>query len=708
MHTIRHICVTSLPKLYEKIISIHSIMNKNLRCLFTALAFFWGLSVAQAQFQYNQPITVTNNENSLVLGWQVPIYINTAAEISANKMKTDGSDIRFSKDCQGTQPLYFFIDSGMNSTKTKIWVRIDTLTPLVDLVIYMRYGNSSASAASSYATFNGPYSSTDSVKPPNTNTVSDCQRSAKFSPKRDIIVSSFGKLTPDGTTRWVTLFDYNTQAKLEQIQVAGSSAQYSYTLLPKHIWLEANKDYIIALHNASGHQYYYGAAAQASPYITYADMRYCNSCNQNTFPTTVLTNNMYGVPDFHYYTVDTNNITNEPTYVLGGSGSGGNAEIELGANPHICSGNTQAILKYNGTKGNPMAYDIMWSSAAQTVGFTDVTGGTLMPNDVTINVPPSASTGIYKGTFTIINACGPGKSYPIEINVNQPINIDNGGNPTDTTVCPRDPSGFTVGALGPDLIYQWQVNNGAGWTNLTSGADYANVNSAKLLVLNSKNSFNGNQYRCMVSSSCASSISSNPAKLIVNVDPIVSTSPSDVLAKPNDNVKFKITHSGTAKYQWQVAHPGGQYANVNDGPIYNGVKTTTLSVKRVSSAQNGYQFRCLLYNAGNCIAPGDTSAAAILYVEPPQSVSSISANDVVVIYPNPATGNELFIKHNTSVKEAVTYTIIDKVGKVVAENKLDRSGTTKVNISGLAAGMYLIEISDVQSKPLNKTKFTKL
>lgn len=684
-------------------------MNKNLRCLFTALAFLVGLSSVQAQqFQYNQPITVTNNENSTVLGWQIPIYINTAAEVSANKMKSDGSDIRFSKDCQGNQPLNFFIDSGMNSSQTKIWVKIDTLYPMADLVIYMRYGNSSATTATTYATFNGPYSSTDSVKPPNTNTVSDCQRSAKFSPKRDIIVSSFGKLTPDGTTRWVTLFDFNTQAKLEQIQVSGNSAQYSYTLLPKHIWLEANKDYIIALHNASGHQYYYGAAAQASPYITYADMRYCNSCNQNTFPTTVLTNNMYGVPDFHYYTVDTNNITKEPTYVLGGSGSGGNAEIELGNNPHICSGNTHAIMSYNGTKGNPTAFDIAWSSNAQTAGFNDVTNAPLTPNDITINVPSTATSGVYTGTLIIINACGPGKSYPIAINVDQPIAIDNGGQPTDTTVCPRDPSGFSVGALGPDLAYQWQVKTGTSWTNLTNNADYADVNTPKLLVLNSQNSFNGNEYRCVVSSSCASTLSSNPAKLIVNVDPIVSTDPSDVLAVPNQTAVFEITNLGSAKYQWQVAHPGAQYANINDGPIYNGVNTKRLRVKGVSFAQNGYRFRCLLYNAGNCIAPGDTSNVAVLYVEPPQSVNNITTEGLVVVYPNPTSGNELFIQHKDNAKGAVSYTVIDKTGKVIANGKLDNSGKTKVDVSTLAAGLYIIEIHDEQNQPVDRTKFTKL
>ena len=82
---------------------------------------------AKAQYLYNMPITVTNNVNSTVVGWQLAIYVNTATPVAANQMKADGRDIRFSKDCIGTQLLDYFIDSGMNTSKTKIWVRMDTL-----------------------------------------------------------------------------------------------------------------------------------------------------------------------------------------------------------------------------------------------------------------------------------------------------------------------------------------------------------------------------------------------------------------------------------------------------------------------------------------------------------------------------------------------------------------------------------------------------
>ncbi len=674
-----------------------------------SLVFFMLLLLAvhdvRAQFLYNMPITITNNENKTVVGWQVPLYINTAALVTAGHMQTDGRDIRFSKDCAGTKMLNFFIDSGMNSTKTKIWVKIDTLYPMADRLIYMLYGNTTVTTASTYATFNGPYSATDSVVPANTNTVSDCQRGMKFRATRDIIVSRFGKFTPDNTTRWVTLFDFTTQAKLEQIQVSGPAATYSYQSLSNHLWIKANVDYILALHNASGHMYYYTAPGQGGPYIQYGDMRYCNSCNQNTFPTTVLSNNMYGVPDFEYYTVDTNNITNIPTYSLSGSGTG-NAEITLGDMPYICPGETQALVPYSSTIGNPQSYDITWSAAANSAGFINTSNEPLAPQNIVINTPGSLALGTYTGTLTINNICGAGKSYPVQVIVGGNVNIKTQGHPEDTVVCPRDPAAFTVNATGPGLSYQWQGLLSGVWTDITNGGNYSGANTPLLQISQAQNSDNNNEYRCIVSSNCASPVTSSAGILKVNVDPIVSTDPADVVATPGQTVTFTVAIQGNARYQWQAAVPGGVFSNINDGAIYNGVKTNKLTVTGVAIVQDNYSFRCVLYNAGNCIAPGDTSNAAILTVVPPETVSSIHQQELTVVYPNPVTGAELYIRTGKSGK-GIEYRITDKAGRIVGRGNINAGGVTTADVRQLAPGIYFAEILDSDGNRVTNTKFTK-
>ncbi|MCB9044610.1 MAG: DUF2341 domain-containing protein [Chitinophagales bacterium] len=683
-------------------------MKQNYKLLLLVVILIGIVNTASAQFLYTMPITVTNHENRDVLGWQVPMYINTAAQVGAGHMQSDGRDIRFSKDCAGTQLLNHFIDSGMNSTQTKIWVKMDTMYASAPRTIYMLYGNTSVSTASTYNTFNGPYTGTNSVTPPSTNTVSNCQRSMKFRANRDIIVSSFGKRTPDATTRYVTLFDFNSQAILRQMQVSGAAAVYSFQNLSNHIWLNANQDYILALYNGSGDMYYYGASGQSSQYITYGDMRYCNSCTENTFPTTVLTNNMYGVPDMEYYTVDTNNITNLPTYQLATTGSG-NADITLGEMPYVCPGSSSAPIVFTATTGNPKEYDITWGATAANAGFANVVNAAMpSTSPITVVVPVSAPMGIYTGTLTMKSVCGAGKSHTITINVGGSITTTE--QPKDTTVCPRDPASFSSDAKGPSIAYQWQVMaQGGAWTDLSNGGDYANVNTPKLTILQSQNAYNGNLYRCMVTSACALPKPSNGGKLIVQVDPIVSTQPLDVTTNPNSNVNFSVkTASKTATYQWQVASPNDVFVNINDGPIYSGVKTNNLLVRGVSYVQNGFLFRCLLFNSGSCLSPGDTSEAALLTVNPPKSVNDVSSQNTVIVYPNPTGGSELFIKADHTLPAEMNYKMIDKLGRIVSDGNLENTGITKIDITDLTPDVYFVEISDADGNRISMQKFTKL
>src|SRR6266496_3715299 len=269
-----------------------------------------------AGWQYMTPITVTENSGSTLYNYQLALTINTQSLISAGQMDVNGNDIRFKSDCMGGN-LNYWIESGINSATTLIWVRIDTLPASSAKTIFMFYGNLSASVASTLATFNGPNSATDSVNITNAGGVNDSQRGFRFAPTEDILVTSFGKNEPNGTTRYVTLFDYNTQAIVQQTQVSGPIGIYSYAPLTNPVWLTQNTQYILELFQGSTDGYYYQTSSQIGQHLVYYDMRYCNGCTQNTFPTNVLTNYHYGLPDFWYYTKS--NVAPAPTYTVGTS-----------------------------------------------------------------------------------------------------------------------------------------------------------------------------------------------------------------------------------------------------------------------------------------------------------------------------------------------------------------------------------------------------
>jgi hypothetical protein len=98
------------------------------------------------QWQYRTDITITENSGSSLIDYQVSVRANTAILISQGKMKADGGDIRFT-DSGGTEMSYW-IESGINTADTSIWVKVPSIPASSTTVIYMYYGNPLASSTS--------------------------------------------------------------------------------------------------------------------------------------------------------------------------------------------------------------------------------------------------------------------------------------------------------------------------------------------------------------------------------------------------------------------------------------------------------------------------------------------------------------------------------------------------------------------------------
>lgn len=125
-------------------------MNLNFKAL-PALVFsvmFYLNASAQCPlpgFSYSLPITITNS-NAAVTDAQVKLTVNTATLVANGKMLASGNDIRFTDTLCNTLP--YWIESGMNTVSTVIWVKVKTLPNLGNVRIFMQYGNTSATAKS--------------------------------------------------------------------------------------------------------------------------------------------------------------------------------------------------------------------------------------------------------------------------------------------------------------------------------------------------------------------------------------------------------------------------------------------------------------------------------------------------------------------------------------------------------------------------------
>lgn len=345
-------------------------------------------------------------------------------------------------------------------------------------------------------------------------------------------------------------------------------------------------------------------------------------------------------------------------------------------------------------------------------GFVDITsaidysGFTTKKLDIT-NPPFSFNNNNYRCIiFNANNSCSD-TSDEVTLNVNGLVSVDSFA--TNDTTCLNAIKTLEIRGNGSITNYQWQILiPGQGYVDITGQPPYSPM-ANQLLISGVSDTLDGSKFRCVIQGVC-DQVQSNELTLTVNAIPKVAASPTDKVAKQGDNVTFEIQASGqNVRYQWQVSSGGGVFSNVNNNGIYNGVKTSKLKVSGVSYAQNNFEFRCIVSTGDNCIAPGDTSNIGLLIVQEPESIVDIEGNKLVVLYPNPASGDELFIKPTENiVTNTIKYVVTDKTGRTVLIGNINRAGVNKINIGSLAADVYFMQLMDESNQPIAKSKFIKL
>lgn len=364
-------------------------------------------------WNHTKAYSIQENSGSTTLNAQIMLTINTQTLISANEMNVDGSDIRFSDKCDGSNLLNYWIENGINTPNTTIWVKLPSLGANETKSIYMFYGNPNATAGSDLNnTFNGPHSATDSVSGGNSGGTANSQRGFRFKPNQDILVTHFGKRTQNSTNQYVTLFDFNTQSILRQTSVPGTPNVYTYIDNNNPIWLNPNTEYLVTIHSGSSDGYLFGAAGQSGQHITYIDMRYCNSCNENTFPTTILSNIHYGYVDFWYY------LRNKPSVEPSISEITVTPfQVQIDGNTSVCAG--EEIQLSANINGGSSPYTYLWTSTEPISNNNQ--------NIITI-APIQSST--YNLLVTDANSCY--ETATLQVDVLASPNVDAG---EDQTIC---------------------------------------------------------------------------------------------------------------------------------------------------------------------------------------------------------------------------------------------------------------------------------
>ena len=277
---------------------------------------------AQAQpagWTHVTPFNITESSGAPLTDYQMRLVLDTASMVTAGQLRADAADLRFGTAASGGTLMDYYIERGVNTASTVVWVKVPSIPASATTAFFIFSGNPAAASASTVATFDytDPVanSATQQVVVGQAGGAPNSQRGFRFSPNQDILVTDFGKYEPSGTTRYLTLFDVATQAKLAQLQVSGPAGTYTYAQLAQPLMLTKDTEYIMEIYQDASDGYYFGASTQINPVLTYLDMRYCNGCTPDTFPTTVLNSYHYGVPDFQFRT--TKQVSPAPVYALG-------------------------------------------------------------------------------------------------------------------------------------------------------------------------------------------------------------------------------------------------------------------------------------------------------------------------------------------------------------------------------------------------------
>ena len=243
-------------------------------------------------------------------------------------------------------------------------------------------------------------------------------------------------------------------------------------------------------------------------------------------PTTVNTGNFgTGIDQFDFHTISNSHTDNtndglqdftcsniafvdvNTTYAFTVTGSGGN--------PEYC----RIYIDYN----NDGAYD-----AGEIVFNNMSTRETSHSGNITIPASPSV-TGttlrmrVMTDYFTFSSGCvdmeyGEIEDYGVYINTPPCTPPSVTGNPSNSTICETANTSFSVTASDA-TGYQWQENDGGGFTNITNGGVYSGATTATLSITGATSGMDGYTYRCVVTGACTPDATSNSATLNVTALP---------------------------------------------------------------------------------------------------------------------------------------------------------------------------------------------
>jgi hypothetical protein len=354
------------------------------------------------------------------------------------------------------------------------------------------------------------------------------------------------------------------------------------------------------------------------------------------------------------------------------------------SNVTACAGSNATFTVV--ASGTGLSYQWQSSPVGCTGPWTDIPGAIAASYTITGVTVGMDNTG-YRCVVT--GTCAPAAtSNCATLTVGNAAAIT--GQPTSVTVCEGANASFTVTTSGTINSYQWQVNTGAGFTDIT-GATAATLNLPAVTV-----SMNGYQYQVNAFSCTATPITSTIATLTVNTLASISAQPASATLCAGANASFSVTAAGTGiSYQWQYAATcAGAFTNIA------GATSATLNLPAVTLANAG-AYQVVITGTCNTV----TSSCATLVVNSPVTISAQPVNVDICLPLNTASFSV------TAAGTGLTYNWqVSTDGGTVWNNVSPANTTATLNLTGITASMngykYRVVLSGTCTPTLNSAVAT--
>jgi hypothetical protein len=279
--------------------------------------------------------------------------------------------------------------------------------------------------------------------------------------------------------------------------------------------------------------------------------------------------------------------------------------------------------------------------------------------------------------------------------------------PPNLYLCTGIPLNLEVLTSGPITAYQWQMDDGTGWRNVTNTTPFFGAKSNLLRISTVSDAMDSIKFRCIVIGECIT-VYSNEINIWLYEQPRITSQPVDITVKNNAPAIFEVQSAGVGvKFRWQASFTGNSFVFINDNSVYSGTKTSKLTINRATYALNGTYYRCLLEETGSCNYSDTTTDTVRLWIDAPTSVTSIGADNSFMIYPNPVEGGQLYIQTKDAVNESIHFVLTNSVGEIVAQQDLNfNNGTASINVSALSPGVYIIQLTNKEHSISEKSKIS--